>query len=337
MNFFKLRRTKMLDEAVLNHKPQSLFITLLIFYLVYFIGQFITNAIVSVPTAIWVVTYDGFLEALKSYTESAMAGVEDTAFIELVNQMILNQPSWVLLVALFASGILIVTAIFYCKKFEKRPITSLGIRKKNFLKEYGIGSIIGLLMISATFLIPFLFGAVSIKLNPNGISPLIILFLLAFIVQGAGEEIFFRGYYMITVARDYKIATAIGVTSILFSLLHSNNDGYGALPFINILLFSIFIGIYVFKRGDIWGACAIHSMWNFAQSCVFGSNVSGISNVPSIFVLDVKENMTLASGGSFGLEGSIATTIIMLVAISLIFFLKTKKGEESLSDATDFE
>ncbi len=338
MSFFKLRRTKMLDDAVFNHKPQSLLIALLIFYLVFTIGQFISNVIVSIPTVAWMLSYDGFLEMIKEYTEATMAGNDDSsALVAFVNQMISDQPSWIFLVSLFSSAALIATAIFYCRKFEKRPISSLGIRKKHIFREYGLGAVIGLVMIGLTFLISFLFDSVSIKLNPSGFNPMIILFLLAFIIQGASEEIMFRGYFMITIARDYKPAVAIGVVSILFSLLHSGNNEYGILPFINILLFGIFIGVYVFKRGDLWGACAIHSMWNFAQGCIIGSNVSGLSKIPSVFVLEAKDNMTLANGGSFGLEGSIATTIIMLVAIALVFLLKTKKGEESLSDATDFE
>lgn len=338
MSFFKLRRTKMLDEAVLNHKPQTLVISLLIFYLVFTIGQFIAGVVVSIPTSIWIISYDGFLETLKEYTETVIAGNDDsTAFTGLINQMIANQPSWIFLVSLFSCAALIVTAIFYCKKFEKRPLSSLGIRKRHFIREYLLGSLVGLIMIGLVFLISFLFGAVSIKLNPLGFSPMIILFLLGFIVQGAGEEIMLRGYYMITIARDYKPAVAIAVTSILFSLLHSGNDGFDILPLINIILFGVFIGVYIFKRGDIWGACAIHTMWNFAQSCIFGSSVSGYSNIPSIFILETNENMKLAHGGSFGLEGGVASTIIILIAICLVFIPKTKKGEESLSDAIDFE
>ena len=32
----------------------------------------------------------------------------------------------------------------------------------------------------------------------------------------------------------------------------------------------------MFKRGNIWGACAIHSFWNFAQGNIFGSYVARI-------------------------------------------------------------
>ena len=338
MSFFKLRKTKMLDEAVLNHKPQSIITMLLVFYLVYIIGQFISSVIVTIPSAIWMVTYDGFIDMVKSYTEAIMAGNEDTAIFEdFINNMVLNQPSWLNLVSLLATAGVGASAIFYCIKFEKRPLTSLGIRKKDVVKEYLLGAIIGAVMLGLTFLISFLFDSVSIKLNPNGFSLMVILFLIGFMVQGFAEEVLFRGYFMMSIARDYKIAVAIGFTSVLFGLLHGANTGFNLLALVNIILFGIFTGVYVFKRGDLWGVSAIHTMWNFMQGCIIGSNVSGVANIPSIFVLEIKENMSLANGGSFGLEASMSTTIVLLIAISLVFLLKTKKGEESLSDAIDFE
>lgn len=338
MSFFKLRRTKMLDEAVLNHKPQQIFISLLIFYLVFLIADVISGVIATIPTVFWIMSYEGFADMLIEYTSAIMAGDKDTAVYQaFIDEMIANIPAWLTGVTLIASAGLIATAIFYCKKFEKRPISSLGIRKKHIFREYGLGALIGLVMLGLTYLISFLSGAVSIKLNPNGISPLILLFLLGFIIQGAGEEIMLRGYYMITVARDYKIATAIAVTSVLFGLLHGGNESVNTLSIINIVLFGIFLGVYVFKRGDIWGVCAIHAMWNFAQGCIFGVSVSGMDTKVSIFVTEIDKNKVLANGGSFGLEGSIATTIVVLIAIALVFLLKTKKGEESLSDAIDFE
>lgn len=327
----------MLDEAVLDHKPQSIITSFLFFYLVFFIGEAIRSVLVSVPTTIWVLNYDGFYKMFMQYTKDVMEGKDTSQFEEYLNQMIASIPPWLMALTLIMSVSLIASAIFYCKKFEKRPISSLGIRKKDIFKEYGLGALIGLVMLGLTFLISFLCGGVSIKFNPNGVSPLILLFLLAFIIQGASEEIMFRGYFMMTVARDYKIATAIATSSVLFALLHGGNGEIDILPLVNIVLFGIFIGIYVFKRGDIWGACAIHTMWNFAQGCIFGSSVSGISNIPTIFVSDIKENMKLVNGGAFGLEGSLATTVVLLACIALVFLLKTKKGEESLSDATYFE
>ncbi len=328
----------MLDDAVLNHKPQTLFMSLLIFYLVFIIGDTVKSIVSSIPTAIWMMSYDGFFEMIRDFTANVMAGSKDTSYYDsFISQMIADIPSWLTGVTLISSVALAIAAVFYCKRFEKRPLSSMGIRKKDFFKEYGLGALIGALMIGFTFFIIYLTGAVSIKINPTGANALIALFFIGFVIQGASEEIIFRGYFMMTVARDNRIGTSIAISSVLFSLLHSGGNQIDTITLANILMFGIFIGVYVFKRGDVFGAMAIHTFWNFVQGCVLGSNVSGMGNIPSIFVIEAKEGMEAASGGAFGLEASYATTAVLLIALSLVFLLKTKKGEESLSDAVYFE
>ena len=337
MSFFKIRRTKMLDDAVLNHKPQSAFTVILVFYLVFIIANFISEVILSIPTAIWMFSYEGFSEMLSGYTASIMAGGGDNSeYIKFMEMMTASTPSWLLLISYVSFIGVIATVIFYCKRFEKRPISSLGLRKKSMLTEYGIGALIGAVTSSLAVLIALLSGSISLKVAQDGFNFMILLFLLGFIIQGIGEELIFRGYLMISIARDYRIAVAITISTVVFALLGGGGE-ISALYVINSALFGIFLGVYVFKRGSLWGACAIHTMWNFIGGCIFGTTIDGVNKLPSVFTMEIKNNMTLANGGVSGIEGSISATIVLLLAVSLVFLLKTKKGEESLSDATEFE
>ena len=337
MNVFKIRRTKMLDDAVKDHKPQTSFTVMLIFYLVYVIGNFLSKVILIIPSGIWMISYDGFTGMIARYTASVISGKgDDTEYNQFMQEMAANTPSWVLLMSYVSFIGLIIAAVFYCKKFEKRPLCSLGIRKKSLFKEYGIGALIGACMISLTVLIALISGSVSLNFNPEGFKPMIILFIIGFIIQGLAEGTLFHGYFMMSIARDNKIAVAIGTSAVLFSLLSGGGEAT-TLSIINSVLFGIFLGVYVFKRGDIWGACAIHTLWNFFGGCIYGSVMDGINKLPTLFVMINNEKMHLANGGSVGIEGGVASTIILLFAVSLVFLLRTKKGEESLSDATDFE
>ena len=337
MDFFRIRRTKMLDDAVLNHKPQTMMNVLLSFYIVYFISQVISKIILMIPTTVWMMTYDGFMEAVNQYRDSLLAGNNDnTPLMNFVNEMSMNTPSWLLAVSLFSFVSLLVCAIFYCKKFEKRSIPSLGIRKRECVKETFLGMGIGIVLIGLAILFSVLSGAVSIKLQPN-FDLMIILFFFAFLVHAFSETVFFFGYFMMSMARDYRISIAVSFSAIMFSLMHGSSEEISYILLLNTFLFGILLGIYVFKRGDIWGAFGILAMWNFVGGCVFGTESGTMSKIPSIFILEQNENMTLANGGVNGIEGGICTTIILLIAFGLIFLLKTKKGEESLSDATAFE
>lgn len=337
MDVFKINRTKMLDEATLGHKRQGIMTLLLSFYIVYFIAQVISRVILMIPTTVWMLTYDGFLEAVNQYRDSILAGKEDmTLLTSMVNEMAENTPVWLLIVSLVSFVSLVACAIFYCKRYEKRSVASMGIRKKQCVKEVFLGMLAGLVLIGLTVLFAVLSGSVSIKRESN-FDLMIIIFFFAFLIYAFSEVLFFFGYFMTSIARDYKISIAIAFGAILFSLLHISGEEISYILLLNTFLFGTILGIYVFKRGDIWGACGILAMWNFVGGCVFGTQSSTLSKIPSIFILEQNENMTLANGGVNGIEGGICTTVILLIAFGLIFLLKTKKGEESLSDATVFE
>lgn len=319
----RLNRTKMLDEAALNHRPSHFMHTFLIFLLVYFISNIAQAVISAIPTALYLISNDDFFSTAIKYSSGE---ISEEAFLSTYAKIIENTPWWVTCITLFASGTLIAGAIIYCKFFEKRSIASLGIRKGNVGLEYGLGALIGLTMYALTVLIAYLCGAVDINISSK-MSFAIILFLFAFIVQGAGEEIFVRGYFMTSVARDYKVVLAVVFSSAVFSILHGANAGAGLIALINIFLFGVFEAIYILKRGDIWGACAIHSLWNFAQGNLFGSNVSGMLKMPSLLELTANPEMINANGGAFGLEGGFACTIVIIIAIAILLLVKPKQSE----------
>lgn len=333
MNRFKIKKTKMLDEAVLGHKRQGILKVSLIFVLVFFIGNMLSSVIQSVPLTIY--SFSAIFSSEEYHTligqlESGSISLEEYTELatSLITSIMTSLPFWVTLITLFSTALVIVTSIVYCVKFEKRPITSMGVRKKDIAKEYLIGMGIGAGMFALSYLFAYLCGAVTISVN-SYISPFIILFFLGFVIQGASEEFLVRGYYMISLARDTTIPVAIGLSSIFFGLLHIANAGFTFIAFINIVLMGIFLGIYVFKRGDIWGACAIHSTWNFVQGNIFGARVSGIIIDKSVFVTTYNEDLSFISGGSFGLEGSLCVTLILLVSILLVLLVGTKKSEVS--------
>ena len=312
----------MIDEAALNHKPATLFSTLLPFVLVYMISQLLAGFIQTIPTMVYIFTTPAYKELMSS----AMNGtLTEDKLSEVLTLMITDIPSWLIAVSLISFAAIIVCSVFYCVKIEKRPLSSMGFRKNGAVKEYLIGMGIGLVMLGLSFLIAFLTGSVTVAMG--SFSPLIILFFVGFVIQGAGEETLVRGYLMVSIARDYRASVAVVVSSVAFSLLHLGNEGFGIIPFINIVLVGIFLGVYVFKRGSLWGACAIHSMWNFALGNIFGISVSGMSTMPSVFAVTSKPELSILNGGDFGLEGGICVTLVLLVSIALILLVKQKPDE----------
>ena len=132
---------------------------------------------------------------------------------------------------------------------------------------------------------------------------------------------------MVSLARRSNIALAIALSSIAFGCAHLGNPGVNVLPIINICIFGVFEGIYILKRGNIWGACAIHSLWNFIQGNFYGISVSGLGESESVFKMSSVAEKSLINGGSFGLEGGLAVTVVLAISIAALCITKTKESE----------
>lgn len=216
------------------------------------------------------------------------------------------------------------------KKIEKRKISSIGFSKEKWLKKYIIGFLIGLILMGLVVLILYLFGFATINkipTQPIGKLALVNVFvlLIGWIIQGGTEEILTRGWLMNVLGARYGIKFGLFISSVFFGALHLLNPNVNYIAILNIILVGYLFGLYVIKTNDLWGACGIHSAWNFAQGNLFGFEVSGLNiNVGSLFDFNLTGN-SLISGGSFGPEAGLCSTLILILGIIIIFLLD-KKG-----------
>lgn len=322
---YQIYETKML-RAVRNSLPQSaetqrLLIESMVFLLV--------ALICTVPQSIATALYSSVAMLFDPrYYELMMAETLDiSALFEYMTDLMTNLPDWMYAVTLASSGFMILGAIVYCKAFQKRSPFTLGFNRRGVLAEYLMGAVIGFVMISIPALVCHVTGCVTFTPNENASPLMILIFFLAFILQGMGEEALFRGYFMTSLARRYNVWLAIIASSLMFSAFHMNNPNFSIIAFINITLFGIFAGVFMLKRGSIWAVGAIHSLWNFAQSNLFGFNVSGNPKFESLLSSANSNFGDILSGGDFGLEGGLGATIVLLVAILLALLMPTKKSE----------
>lgn len=319
-------KPKMFEESSKSHASPNIWIQLAIFIVVFFIifiFESIIPAILTVPRLMKELSVDqAFLNGAKKLTlEESMKMSE--SYSNLPEIMI---PT--LLTTVFGT----LASIFYCRCVEMRPVRSMGFRKRKALPHYFLGLAVGTLMMTAITLLTVLSGANSIKLCSGINFGLIGLYLLGFIVQGMSEEVIFRGYLMTTVGGYHNPLLAIGISSAAFGLAHSANPGINPLAMLNLILFGVFAALYIILFDDIWGACAIHSVWNFTQGNVYGISVSGSGNTESIFRTTSQSSHSFLTGGKFGIEGSIFTTLVLAAGISLLLF-KIKKSASEHSPA----
>lgn len=316
-------RTKMLDEAKNGRKGHGWFIEILIFIALFFV----TEEIMSIPTVVATVFAAMNSPEFQAASQAAYSG-ESVDYMELISRLMGTLPWWYTLFSLFVAGLQIVTGIFFCTKIQKRTVASMGFRKGNALKEYLMGALIGTVAIAATVGIGVLIGAFSI--SKASFSPIFFVYTLAYILQGAGEEVMCRGCLLTSISRKNPVWLAVLLNSVMFAVLHLLNPGISVLAFVNLVLFGVFFSLYFLKRGNIWGVCAMHTCWNLFQGNFFGISVSGTgAGLGTVFSTVEKAGVnSLLSGGAFGIEGGICTTIITALGILFcLFVLPSKKNE----------
>ncbi len=206
---------------------------------------------------------------------------------------------------------------------EKRPFSSIGFWKEKWMRKYLKGALIGFVFISTPVILLLLMG--SVKLQVQHITSTVIVgivgSLVAFLIQGATEEIIVRGWLFPVLSVRSRIWGGIVVTSFLFGFLHLLNPGITILSISNIILVGVFAAFYVLKDSSLWGICAWHSIWNWAQYNVYGFAVSGMTIYSTPLFKPATNGPEFLHGGTFGIEGSIITTIMLTIA-SIVLWRK---------------
>lgn len=225
------------------------------------------------------------------------------------------------LILLFLFPLLL--CFLWVKAVEKRKISSLGLSKDRFFNKFIKGFLIGIIMFSSVTLLMYIFGVVTLSKGIRGgikSIPSILIILQGWIVQSSTEEIISRGWLMHVVGAKHKPIIGFIVSSVIFGLLHITNPGIDSLSIINIILVGFMFGLYVIYTQDLWGACGIHAAWNFSQGNIFGFSVSGL-NANSHSLLKFSTNgSNLLTGGQFGPEASIFSTVVLTIAIIILLF-----------------
>src|SRR5208337_2767919 len=130
-----------------------------------------------------------------------------------------------------------------------------------------------------------------------------------------GEEFFFRAWLQPLLARSWGVPAGLAVTSLLFGLIHVFSRGVPLVVLVNVTLAGAFFGLIALRTGGLAAPFAAHWAWNAIEQCVFGLVPNpGFDSMGTFIDLDLV-GPTLLSGGSDGLNGSLATTAVLVVCV----------------------
>ncbi len=193
-------------------------------------------------------------------------------------------------------------------------------------RELGLGKwkyVLKSALISPLLLLPFLTIANISRGSISSAGELLFPFIYHLSVS-IWEENIFRAYplYRLTVG-------SLLSSSLLFSLIHAYNPGFGVMPFLGIFTAGIMLGLMRYKYG-LGSAYSFHLTWNFLVGHVLGFTLSGISGGPSVFRSSL-EGPEILTGGLFGPEGSIIA-IGEFTLLSILLFKQIASSEQKSQD-----
>lgn len=219
-------------------------------------------------------------------------------------------------------------AVFY----EKRPLRTVGFAGNSQLRKYGVGLLVGFGMAAGAVGLMAVTGHAlpeSEPTLPSGTAALgfVFLLLLIFVIQGAAEELLLRGWFMPVVGARHGPWAGVVISTLLFAAFHGCTN---TLATINFVLFALFLAFYCLHEQSICGACGWHAAWNWTQANVFGLDVSGYPPEGGVLIDLQAAGSPLLSGGSYGPEGSLMGTIVLLGGVVAIILLARRRSLGSL-------
>ena len=234
---------------------------------------------------------------------------------------------YILYYELFSFVFILLLFIFWVKVIEKNSLSSLGFVKRNWLKYLVWGIVISLVQMGVIALVYQVSGIGSFVLNELSLEPLLfILGLFPFwLLQGGTEEVATRGWLLTRIASRANLPLAIAISSSLFGFLHLGNAGVTFLSVLNIILDGFLAGLLFIYTDSIWLVVAQHGTWNYVQGNLLGFQVSGTGADASIFSFTMGSGPDWLTGGEFGAEGSIITTLVLLVSLVVVYLLGERK------------
>lgn len=153
------------------------------------------------------------------------------------------------------------------------------------------------------------------------------LLIVVLILGALGEELMFHGYafqHLVRVVGEFATVLPVGV---LFGLAHAGNQNVTALALLNTVAWGILLGFAYLRTRTLWLPIGLHFGWNLAL-VFLGINLSGFTMSVTGYQLRWRAG-DLWSGGNYGLEGGLCTTIVVIGLFVLLPKLIQEKPEQA--------
>ncbi len=218
--------------------------------------------------------------------------------------------------------------------YVHRGIAAIGLQGgKPALRNLLLGCAGGIGAAALVLAPPLLFRVATLAPDPANQAGLpTFFFVTALLLFGsAGEELLFRGFGFQVLLRTLGTWTTIIPVGIVFAVMHGGNPNSSWLGLANTAGFGILFGYAFLRSHDIWLPIGLHFGWNFTLP-LFGVNVSGLTIRLTGFTMRWSAG-TLWSGGEYGPEASILTTVVLFLLFAYLYKAPIRRRSSVLLDS----
>lgn len=204
----------------------------------------------------------------------------------------------------------------------------LGLNLRGAAARYAKGAGVSVAMIGLIVLLSWACGGVrfvGFGWGSVGVVEFVSLMLLSML--NVREELLYRGWMIADMKSYLPVGVAVVVSAVLFGVAHRHNHYVTPLALLNLVLLGLFWGLCYVRTGSLWLVMAMHSFWNFAQSRIVGLPVSGFDSQGALVMFEGVERGLFATD-NFGLEGNLATTLVIVVAMVVVLAKREIRKEQ---------
>lgn len=212
-------------------------------------------------------------------------------------------------------------------RWRNLPLSLLGMSLRGRGKDLLAGLGVAVLLYAVGFGTSLLMGTVeiaSVEWVPRDLLGTLLFFLLVAVT----EEVMLRGFVLgRMLSAGMNRFVALFLSSALFSAMHLFNPNFALLPFVNILLAGCLLGASFLYTRNLCFPVVLHWFWNWLQGPVLGYEVSGMDSGETLLTLRLTGS-DLLTGGSFGFEGSLLCTVLLVVGTLAIIGYYERRGRK---------
>lgn len=202
---------------------------------------------------------------------------------------------------------------------DNQPFASLGwLPHRGWLRDSLVGLVISFVMMTLVVGLQTFSGGTELGLNRSW-SGEVLTSVLLFAVAASYEEIIYRGYTLQTLLRSLPPAWPLVLVALLFGLAHLRNPFSSPLATLNTTLAGIWLGVAYLRTRSLWLPTALHFGWNWTMGTLYGLPVSGLHISTGALLVAHNGQPEWWTGGDYGPEGGVATTLVLVAATIFIW------------------